>query len=328
MSKPKPRVTIVGLGLIGASIGMALRQAEVTSAIVGHDRNRDASAQAKKNEAVDRTDWNLISACEEADLIILATPVGAIEDTMKAVAAYLRPQCVIIDTATLKAPVLGWAAQYLPDTVHFIGGDPIITTNVRDQGGVEAARADLFQNALFCLVPPPTAEAEAVKLATDLVQILGAKPVFFDAVEHDGLMAAVDHLPATLSLALMDMVTSQATWRELRKVAGPAFEASTRPASDDPAALVDMCMSNRDNLVRWIDTFVSSLTVVRQQLVDNETEALTKRFARALEERNRWLVDRAQGFLNELPRSEMPERPNLLDTFLGNFWRRDRKRSK
>jgi prephenate dehydrogenase len=186
----------------------------------------------------------------------------------------------------------------------------------------------LFQNALFCLVPAPDADAEAVKLATDLVRILGAKPVFFDAAEHDGLMAAVDHLPAALSLTLMQMVVSQPTWRELRKVAGQSFEASTRLASSDPAAFVDMCMSNRDNLVRWIDTYISSLTLLRQQLTNDQAEELTKGYTRALEERNKWLVDRAQGYWDEGTRAEMPERPNLMDTFLGTFWRRDRKRSK
>jgi prephenate dehydrogenase len=328
MSKPKPRVTIVGLGLIGTSIGMALHQAEVTSAIVGHDKSRDASAQAKKNGAVDRTEWNLISACEQADLIVLATPVSAIEDTLKSIAPYLRPQCVLIDTASLKMPVLHWAAEHLPDTVHFVGGDPIISKTLEGQGGVESASADLFQNALFCLVPSPDADAEAVKLATDLVRILGARPVFFDAAEHDGLVAAVEHLPTALSLTLVQMVVSQPTWRELRKVAGPSFEASTRLASSDPAVLIDMLMSNRDNLVRWIDTFVSSLTLLRQQLADGQEEELAKGYARALAERDKWLVDRAQGYMDDVPRADMPERPNLMDTFLGNFWRRNRKRSK
>jgi prephenate dehydrogenase len=326
MDKPKPRVAIVGLGLIGGSIGLALRQAEVTSAVVGHDKDRDANYQAKKIGAVDRTEWNLVSACEEADLVILSTPVGAIADTFKAIGPYLRPDCVVIDTATLKAPVLSWAAEILPDTVHFVGGDPIVGPASSGQGGLQAARADLFQKSLFCLVPSPTALEGAVKLVTDLVSILGAQPFFVDAAEHDGLMAAVDHLPAILGLALFEMASSQPAWRELRKVAGPAFEASTHLPSADPAAYGDLYAANRDNVVRWMEAFSDSLTSIRQALAENQLEELSGRFDRALQERNKWLEDRAQGLWAEGPRTDMPEKPSFLDTFLGSYWRKDRKK--
>jgi prephenate dehydrogenase len=328
MDKPKPRVAIVGLGLIGGSIGMALLQAEVTSAVVGHDKDRDANLQAKKLGAVDRTEWNLVAACEGADLIILATPVGAIADTFKAIGPYLRPDCVVVDTATLKAPVLSWAAEILPDTVHFVGGDPIVDPTSIGRGGLQAARADLFQKSLFCLVPSTTAQEGAVKLVTDLVSILGAQPFFVDAAEHDGLMAAVDHLPAILALAFFEMASSQPTWRELRKVAGPAFEASTHLPSADPAAYGDLYAANRDNIMRWIQAFSSSLTSIHQVLAENQLEELSGRFDRASQERDRWLGDRAQGFWAEGPQAEMPEKPNLLDTFLGSYWRKDRRKGK
>jgi len=328
MDKPKPRVTIVGLGLIGGSIGLALRQAEVTSAVVGHDKDRGASNQAKKLGAVDRAEWNLVSACEESDLVILATPVGAIEDTLKAIGPYLRPGCVVIDTATLKAPVLAWAAEILPDTVHFVGGDPVVGPASSGQGGLQAARPDLFQKSLFCLVPAPRAEEAAVKLVTDLVRILGAQPLFFDAAEHDGLMAAVEHLPAILALALLEMAISQPTWRELRKMAGPSFGASTHLTSADPAAYGDLYAANRDNVLRWMDAFSASWVSIRQALAENQVEELPKRFERAAQERNKWLHDRAQGLWADGLQAELPDKPNLLDTFLGSYWRKDRRKGK
>ena len=101
MSKPKPNITIVGLGLIGTSMGLALRQAGVASAVIGHDKDLAVANQARKREAVDKVDWNLISACEKADLVILAVPLDAIEPTLKAIGPYLRPGCVVIDTANL-----------------------------------------------------------------------------------------------------------------------------------------------------------------------------------------------------------------------------------
>lgn len=325
MSASKPRITIIGLGQVGASMGLALRQAEVASAVTGHDRERSASEQAKKMEAVDRTHWNLVSACEEADLIIVATPLDAIEGTFEAIGPYLRPDCVVVDTASLKVPVMAWAAEHLPPQVHYIGGDPIPGRLPPGHGGVDTARADLFQGGLFCLMPSPTAGADSVKLASDLASILGAKPLFLDAEEHDGLLAAVDHLPALLALTTMQTMITQPAWRELRKVAGPAFETSTDLVSVPSAAQSDLYMLNKSNLLRWIDHYSASLQSIRELLVQDQSEELAERFAEAGQEWNRWMADRSEGQWIEGPRTDMPERPSMIDTFFGTFWRRKPK---
>jgi prephenate dehydrogenase len=319
VSKGKPRITIVGLGLIGGSIGLALRQAGLASAVVGHDRKPDANRQAKKVGAVDRTDWNLISACENADLVILAIPAGEIEPTLQAVGPYLRPGCVVMDTAAIKEPVLAWAAEALPEGIHFVGGNPIITKATGGEG-LEVARADLFQKGVFCVVPSPGADPMAVKLATDLVAFLGAKPLFVDPVEHDGMLAGIEHLPALLAMTLLEMASQQPVWQELRKVAGSSFEIGTRLASMEPASLAALLLQNRDNVLRWLDLFSESLASIRKALAENDN-AIAGRFEVALEERWKWLHDREVGQWEELPGGEMPERPNLLaDMFLGGLW--------
>lgn len=325
MSALKPRVTIVGLGQVGASIGLALQQSEVASAVIGHDRERSVSEQAKKMGAVDRVHWNLISACEEADLIIVSTPLDAIEDTFQAMGPYLRPDCVVIDTASLKAPVMAWAAEHLPPEVHFVGGDPIPGRAQPGHGGVDTARADLFQGGLFCLMPSPNAGADAVKLASELASLLGTKPLFLDAAEHDGLLAAVDHLPVLLALTAMETMITQPAWRELRKVAGPAFETSTDPLSAPPVTQSELYLLNKGNLLRWIDNFSASLQSIRELLAQDQSEELTGRFARAVQERNSWLADRGEGQWFEGPRTEMPQRPSMMDTLFGTFWRRKPK---
>jgi prephenate dehydrogenase len=322
MSASKPRITIVGLGQVGGSIGLALRQAEVASEVIGHDLARAAGDQAKKTGAVDRIHWNLISACEESDLIILSTPVGAIEETLEAIGPYLRPDCVVVDTASLKAPVMAWAAKHLPPQVHFVGGDPIPGTPARGHGGLDAARADLFQGGLFCLMPSATAGPDSVKLAAELAAVLGAKPLFLDAEEHDGLLAAVEHLPALLALTTMQTMITQPAWRELRKVAGPAFETSTDLVSAQAVTQSDLYLLNKDNLLRWIDAFSASLQSIRELLAQDESEELAERFTGAAQERGRWMADRSEGEWLEGPRTEMPERPSMVDTFLGTFWRR------
>lgn len=328
MSASKPRISIVGLGLIGGSIGLALRQAGVASTVIGHDRDRLANNEAKKLGAVDRVEWNLISACEGSDFVILATPAGAIEETLEAIGPYLRPGCVVMDTASLKEPVLAWAAQHLPDQVHFVGGDPILSATVGGQGGLEAARADLFRGGLFCLVPAPTTDSDAVKLAADLVSLLGAKPLFLDAEEHDGLLAAVDHLPMLLALAMVETLIRQPAWRELRKVAGPALEASTQLLTPSSVEHSDLYVLNKENVVRWIDELSASLDSIRGTLVEEETEALAERFLNAQEERQKWLADHAAGEWYEGPRTEMPPRMSIMDSLVGTFWRRKPKKDK
>jgi prephenate dehydrogenase len=326
VSASKPRISIVGLGLIGGSIGLALRQAGVASSVIGHDRDRLANSEAKKLGAVDRVEWNLISACEGSEVIILATPAGAIEETLEAIGPYLRPGCVVMDTASLKRPVLAWANKHLPDQVHFVGGDPILSATVRGQGGLEAAQADLFRGGLFCLVPAATTDSDAIKLAADLVSLLGAKPLFLDAEEHDGLLAAVDHLPVLLALTMVETLIRQPAWRELRKVAGPTFAAGTQLITPSSVAHSDLLILNRDNIVRWIDELSASLDSIRGTLVEEDTEALVDRFLKVHEERHRWLADHAAGEWYEGPRTEMPPRMSLMDSLFGTFWRRKPKK--
>lgn len=326
MSKPKPRITIIGLGLVGASIGMALRRAEVASSVIGHDKDTGVNARAKKLGAVDQTHWRLIPACENSDLVILAIPLAGIEPTLRAIAADLRTGCVVVDSASLKGPVLEWADEILPEEVHFVGGNPIISAPLEGEGGVESASADLFRKGLFCLAPSTRADPDAVKLVVDLVTILGAEPLFLDPQEHDGLLAAVDQLPSLLALAQLDAAIDQPAWRELRKVAGPSFDSLTRPVVVDPADQSELLVANRDNILRWIDLFSASLASLRGSLADSDSEALAQQFGNALNQRDEWSQQRAKGQWGEGAQVDMPPKHGLGEAFLGGLWTRRPKR--
>jgi prephenate dehydrogenase len=302
---------------------MALRQAGVSSAVVGHDKDLSVANQARKRDAVDKVDWNLISACEGADIVILALPITGIEPTLQAISPYLRPGSVVIDTATLKVPVLAWAQATLPPQVHFVGADPILRPTGAEAGGLKAPRPDLFKDALFCLAPAPQADPDAVKLAADLASLLGAQPFFMDAAEHDGLMAAVEHLPAIVSLALLEMVVQQPSWKELRKVAGASFEQATLLGVADPAAAAALATAGGDSLAHWIDALVAGLTSIRLALAEGDSDALAARFEASAAQRAGWLNDRAAGKLLEaLPPSQMPDKSEMFDAFLGSYLRK------
>ncbi len=333
----KPRITIVGLGFIGGSIGLALHQAEADFEIVGHDREHAAARKAKKTGAVDKTDWNLVSACEGADLIVIATPVGAIKDTLTAVGPYLKPGCLITDTASIKAQVIEWAEEILPEEVNFVGGNPIVSdvgTTLRHSSGqgsgrrlskgIDAARADLFAGAIYCLTPAAGTASDAVRLASDFVYLLGAEPYFLDPLEHDGLMAGVDHLPFVLSAALLGITTESASWREMRRLAGGAFESATRFVSADPTTYRDACLVNRENIVRWIDTCLRRLGELRETILADDAEKLEQVFEKALIARQRWLKSREEGSWDvREPQSkegrppEVPASPGFMSRLLG-----------
>ncbi len=131
----KLQISIIGLGLIGASAGLALRRHADKVTVVGHDRDTGVAGRAKSAGAVERTEWNLINAASQADRILLALPANEIRETLKVIAGDLRAGCLILDTADVKAPVLQWAAELLPAEVGFVGGHPIVLTESLDPAG-------------------------------------------------------------------------------------------------------------------------------------------------------------------------------------------------
>ena len=314
----KPTITIVGLGVIGASIGLTLRKSGGNFQLIGHDREPSVAAKARKLNAVDKTAWNLINAIEEADLILLAIPVSAVRGTLEAMAPYLKEGCLIMDTCSVKRPVMQWADEILPDTVSFVGGDPIVQVPAGElgQSGPDLASETLFQNRMFCICPSSRSAPQAVRLAADLVSTLGGHPYFLDAEEHDGLVAGVEHLPLAMAAALLSAVSHSAGWREMRKVAGDTFMRATDLAGASADALRGTSLTNADNLVRWIDETIRRLYEIRNAVRDGNEEYLDELFGEAVKHRDLWMVDRARGFAGEDVLA-MPETPSYWKSLFG-----------
>lgn len=310
----KPQITIVGLGLIGSSIGLALAQGERDFELVGHDKDANAAGLAKKMKAVDRTEWNLISACEGADLLILALPLHAIHDTLQAVAAELKPGCVVLDTASLKTPTVAWANDLLPDGNNYIGTNPIVASQV---SGGAAARANLFERITWAVCPTVTTAETAVKTAVDLITRVGSHPLFLEPAEHDSMMAAVEQLPAFLSMALMAGVVAQPGWREMRQLAGGQFESTSHLVGADPQGLASMILSNQANLARWIALYIDKLMEWQALLASGDAQALGAALEDATAQRNRWLAQRQTGQWEDRSGGEMPEKRQVYGSFLG-----------
>jgi prephenate dehydrogenase len=264
-------LTIVGLGVIGTSLGLALKKTKVAFEVVGHDKDHDAARAALKSGAVSRTDWNLIGACDGADLIVISTPLSAIKDTLSALRHDLKAGTVVTDTASLKSPVLAWADEILPRSVHLIGGHPILR---KDVPRPIVASADLLEDAVYCLTPQPQCPPEAVQTVADLAEAIGATPFFLEAQEHDSLIAAVEQLPLLVGMAMQHVVGSGSASREAQRLAGPDFAAATQPLSSELADLLQSCSLNTANLTRWLDACVAELSHLRNLLASTDNSEL------------------------------------------------------
>lgn len=323
----KLQVTIVGLGLIGTSAGLALRRYADRVYIVGHDPNTGLAGAAKKAGAVDRTDWNLINAISGADRVLLALPPDQIRDTLQVIAGDLKQGCVVLDTADVKAPVMAWAAELLPAGVHFVGGHPIL---VLESLKPDTASAELFEQKLFCLTPDAQTEATAVQLAADLAQAMGAKPFFLDAAEHDGMMAAVVHLPQLLGAALMDAANRSPGWKDMRKLAGSQFYTSTLITEGDGKSVAAGLVANREHVMLWLDEFMARLDEWRQWLADGKEEAVAKAVHGGLVEGEKWMSAYLRSNWDETP--DAPPLPSsgtmFRDLFGFGKWRTPPDRAK
>src|SRR6266567_3325718 len=203
------RIAIIGLGLIGGSIGLALHKAKAAQQVVGYDLGKGVSDQARKVGAIDQPYSALADAVRGAELVILATPVGAMRSLLQSLMTSVTPGAVVTDVASTKVQVISWAEEFLPSNVSFVGGHPMTG---KELSGVEAADASLFQDHIYCLTPTARTNPTAITKVATFIEALGARVRFLEPAEHDGQVAGVSHLPFLASIAMMNTVAEGTGW--------------------------------------------------------------------------------------------------------------------
>jgi prephenate dehydrogenase len=284
------RVAILGTGLIGASVGLALKASRVQTQVIGYDASGDNLRRAQAVKAIDRR-GSLRDALENAELVIVSTPVGAMKALFEEIAPLLPTQALVMDTGSTKAEVLRWAGDLLPNGVRFVGGHPMAG---KTETGPDAADAKLFQGAVWCLAPLPTAERDAIDESVALVETLGASPYFLDPSEHDGLVASVSHLPYLMSVALIRHLGNERSWRETASLAAGGFAYTTHLTDSDPQMFFDIMRTNQDNVTRRLDLYINELLALRELIATDSVE-LKAAFEQARTLHQDWLSGRAQG---------------------------------
>lgn len=313
------RVAVLGTGLIGSSIGLALKASKPTTEIVGYDASGDSLRRAQAVKAIDRR-ASLRDALVDAKLVIISTPVASMKALFEEMAPLLPVDALVMDTGSTKARVLEWASALLPKGVRFVGGHPMAG---KTETGPDAADGKLFNGAVWCLAPLPSTGRDAIDEAVALVESLGALPYFVDPEEHDGLVASISHLPYLMSVALISHLGREKSWRETASLAAGGFAYSTHLTDSDPQMFADIMRTNRDNIARRLDLYIAELEKLRDAISADSSE-LKGQFEAARGLHQDWLAGRAQGSVSE-GENPLPSTRSMLAGSLFGRLGRERK---
>lgn len=325
------QMTIIGLGQIGASLGLALASQTQQLTRTGHDKSFTTTRQAEKIGAIDKVEHNLHAAVEKADIVVLAIPVDEIRGTLEQIAPDLQNGAVVLDMSPVKTAVTHWAVELLPEGRNFVSFMPTLNPNylVDTGSGIDAAHDDLFKDGLIMISSPSGTDPDAVKLASDLGLLIGAQSLFSDPAELDGLAAATHSMPRMVSAAVVNALIDQPGWTEGRKLAGRAFAVATEPLMhlDETKVLGKSLILNRDNVVRVTNDVIEALVNLRNAVAAEDEETLNSLMQHALQGRETWWKQRvSHDWSHTTPPPEMPSAGDVMARFFG--FRRKKKEEK
>jgi prephenate dehydrogenase len=269
------RVAIVGVGLIGGSLGMALRERRLAQAVIGIGRNPETLQKALRLGAIDEAAIDLATGVQNADLIVLATPIGQILADLERLSTLLSPGAVITDVGSTKGEIAR-AGDRLISSGAFVPGHPMAGS---ERSGVEAARADLFMEATWALTPTPITNPDALQRVRHLAQAVGARTIVLDPDAHDRAVAVTSHLPHVLAYALAALAGAESEESpHLFDLAAGSFAGATRVAASSPELWRDIALSNREALLRSLHAYRISLAETEAAIESGDADALLTLF--------------------------------------------------
>jgi prephenate dehydrogenase len=271
------RIAVLGLGLIGGSLALAFRQANLAEQIAGYDADPETTRRARERGVIMHECATAEEAVQQADLAILATPILALPELFKCIAPALTAGTLVTDVASTKAQVVEWADRFLPPHIVFLGGHPMTG---RERSGIEAAESGLFAGCTYCLTPTAETPSDAVARMSGILARLAAHPLVLDPQRHDRLVAAISHLPFVLSAALVSMLGQEEGWPEMAMLVAGGYRDMSRLAAGSPTMHRDICRTNKEAIVHWVDRLVMQLAELRSLMVTSD-ETLEHYFAQA-----------------------------------------------
>jgi prephenate dehydrogenase len=282
------KLVVVGVGLIGGSFALALKRARAVKRVVGVGRTRANLADAIKRRIIDESSQDPARAVREADLVLLATPVGQMAAVMTAIAPHLPAHAVVTDAGSTKRDVVVCARRFLGRHFpRFVPGHPIAGT---EKSGASAAFPELFRGRNVILAPQPETAPRATALVRRCWETCGARVSRLEAGEHDAILAAVSHLPHVVAYALVNVLAGKRNPGRLFGYSAGGLRDTARIAGSSPEMWADICNANRDALLAVLEDYENELEAIRAAIAGGETDELRRMFARARSAREKWLV--------------------------------------
>ncbi|MDK2820241.1 MAG: prephenate dehydrogenase [Clostridia bacterium] len=314
------KAAIIGLGLIGGSIGLALLHGGLVQELVGYDKNRDAINTALDVGAINQKASDLKEAVEGAEFIILAVPVGALSTVAKKITPYLNSQTIVTDTGSVKGPIVKELEEIFKGRALFVGGHPMTGS---EQAGIKAADLYLLENAVYVLTPTKSTDKKALNIAFDLFEALGSRVITLEPEEHDIIVAGVSHLPHFLAVSLM--LNTGKLAKEYDRTLGLAaggFRDTTRIAGGDPIMWRDIFLHNQKAILKMLKSWRYEIEKLEEMILKNDTRGMVEVLEQARNLRSK-VPAKKKGLLPTLHELvvTVPDRPGVIGAIassLGN----------
>ena len=283
------RMTIIGLGNIGGSVALAVHNNPTADVeVVACVRNEETGREALRLGAVDRVSHDLADAVHDADLVVLATPVSAMQAVMRQINPHLARGAVVTDVGSTKVEVNAWGRQLIGPHAIFVGGHPMAGSA---GSGLAGANGDVFKETVFCVVGEADTPQAPIEAVLQLVQWLGATPLLMTAQQHDDYVAQVSHLPMLLASALVTSAATHEDWDIMSQLAALGFREMTRSAAGSAEVRRSVCSTNKAAIVASIDRFIGTLQQYLQHILQDD-EQLLRLFQDARSARHDWVARR------------------------------------
>jgi prephenate dehydrogenase len=280
------KITLVGVGLLGGSLGLAIKERKLASRVVGYVRRTASIRECERAGAVDKADTDLRRAVEGAELVVLCVPIAQMAALTAEMLPALKPGCIVTDVGSVKVSVVAELEPLVAGTgAHFIGSHPMAGA---EKMGVGAAQAGLFEGAICAITPTANTKPDSIPTLETFWKAVGARPLRVSPDLHDDLVSRSSHLPHVVAAELANYVLSPAHPKEQGMLCANGFRDTTRIASSSPEMWRDISLANRKNLARVLGVFIEDLQEFQLALEKEDTKAIKEFFNQAKERRDEW----------------------------------------
>ena len=278
------RVTIVGVGLMGGSLGMAIKKHKLAKEVVGLSHRQSSLMQALKVKAIDIAETDIQKGVRNSDLIVMATPVESIIKLLTSITPYIKRGAIVTDVGSAKTEIVEYAEKTLQQPNLFIGSHPLVGS---EKKGVEHSNVDLFSGGRCIVTPTENSHRGATEKIKKLWTKVGATVSIMSAQEHDEILSYTSHLPHILAFSLMETVP-----QEHLQYASGGLRDTTRIASSSAQMWNDICMSNAKNIIKTLDQYVGNLSELRHAIVESDRKKLMEHFSKAQKKRDEFIKNK------------------------------------